>query len=47
MKKVYDDKTLNISQGDFEKPPGRLTVELDCSKYSKQSNSSPVNDFGF
>lgn len=46
MKKVYEDKSLNVSQGDFEKPPGRLPVELDCSRYSNPM-TSPVNDFGF
>ena len=31
MKKIYGDKTINISKGDFEKPEEPLNVELDCS----------------
>ena len=34
MQKVYKDKSLNISQGEFPLPEGGLTRELDCSKYS-------------
>jgi len=34
MQKVYADKTIKISQGDFEKPAQRITVEMDCSKYN-------------
>lgn len=40
MKKVYDDKTINLSQSDFEKPEGKLSIELDCSKY----NNAQQND---
>ena len=32
MRKVYDDPTLNISQGDFEKPLRPLSVDLDCNE---------------
>ncbi|WP_435261047.1 transglycosylase domain-containing protein [Tenacibaculum sp. nBUS_03] len=32
MKKCYEDKTLNISQEDFEKPSGELTINIDCEK---------------
>ncbi len=32
MKKCYEDKTLNISKEDFEKPPGELTINIDCEK---------------
>src|SRR6185436_14885571 len=48
MKKVYADKTLNISQGDFERPAGKLSIELDCSKYqnTNQLNNND-SDFGF
>ncbi|MFZ4862428.1 penicillin-binding protein 1A [Sphingobacterium sp. Mn56C] len=34
MKKVYSDKSLNYSKGDFPKPPGGLTRVIDCSQYS-------------
>jgi penicillin-binding protein 1A len=36
MKKVYEDKKLNLSQKDFERPEElNLKVELDCSKYNE------------
>lgn len=43
MKKVYADKTLNIPQGDFERPAGKLSIELDCSKYQNTNSSSTTN----
>lgn len=47
MKKVYADQTLKISRGEFEKPPGKLSVELDCSKYiNPGDNSNNDNDSG-
>ena len=33
MKKIYADKSLHISQGDFEKPAKKITVEMDCAKH--------------
>ena len=39
MKKIYADKKLHISQGDFEKPSGDLKVETDCDKYEQQKNN--------
>jgi penicillin-binding protein 1A len=33
MKKVYADKKLNYSKGDFEPPPGGVNITLDCSAY--------------
>ena len=33
MQKVYADKTLNVSQEDFEKPSHPLSVQLDCNQY--------------
>lgn len=36
MKRIYADKTIKISQGDFEKPKGKLSVELDCNVYNKE-----------
>lgn len=35
MQKIYADKTLKISQGDFEKPAKKIDIEMDCSKYNK------------
>jgi penicillin-binding protein 1A len=35
FQKVYADKTLKVSKGDFERPLNMGDIELDCSKYSK------------
>jgi penicillin-binding protein 1A len=39
MKKVYNNPSLNIPTGDFEKP-AHLSVELDCAKSESKSPSS-------
>jgi penicillin-binding protein 1A len=46
MRKVYNDKTLNIFQGDFERPAKPLSVETDCSKYEAEhkNESSSGNE---
>jgi penicillin-binding protein 1A len=36
MQKVYADKSLNYSMGDFDLPKGGLQVTLDCSQYYQQ-----------
>lgn len=36
MKKCYDDKTLNISTEDFEKPEEELSIVIDCDKADKE-----------
>ena len=36
MKKVYEDKTLGVSKGDFEKPNRIISVEMDCAKYDSK-----------
>lgn len=33
MQKVYADKTIKISQGEFEAPAKKINVDMDCSKY--------------
>jgi penicillin-binding protein 1A len=33
MQKVYADKTLKLSQRDFDKPAKKISIELDCRKY--------------
>jgi penicillin-binding protein 1A len=38
MQKVYADTTLDVSQGDFERPSGGISVETDCSKYNQTTN---------
>ncbi|MGB0402878.1 MAG: penicillin-binding protein 1A [Salibacteraceae bacterium] len=37
MNKVYADSTLEVSQGDFEKPEKPVRVELDCEKAASQT----------
>ena len=36
MQKVYADKTIKISQGDFIKPAQKIDIEMDCRKYDKE-----------
>nr|WP_320117633.1 transglycosylase domain-containing protein [uncultured Marinifilum sp.] len=43
MKKVYADKDLNVSQGDFEKPRG-VIINLDCESESNKSNNNELQD---
>ena len=40
MQQVYADKDINISTGQFERPEGELSVELDCNKYDKQNSNT-------
>jgi penicillin-binding protein 1A len=40
MKKVFSDKSLNYSTGDFPLPPGGLTKTLDGSEYTKYDGYS-------
>jgi penicillin-binding protein 1A len=49
MQKVYADKTLNVSQDEFEKPSQPLSVQLNCSHY-QESEKMKINfgsDYGF
>lgn len=46
MKKVFNDKNLHYSQGDFPLPPGGLTREADCGKYVPFNGSSGDADEG-
>lgn len=39
MKRIYEDKELNVSQGDFERPSAPLSVEIDCRKYEEQQKN--------
>ena len=36
MKKVYEDASLGIGKGDFEKPLKDLSIEFDCERYDRQ-----------
>jgi penicillin-binding protein 1A len=44
MKKVYADKSLHVSQKDFDKPKNKLTVEIDCSKYKDGNSGGNLNN---
>src|SRR5690606_7782207 len=35
MRSCYEDETLNVSTGEFERPP-ELTIEVDCSSYTSE-----------
>lgn len=37
MKDAYADSTIQISQGEFDRPEG-ITVELDCDEYARNKN---------
>lgn len=49
MKRIYNDKKLEVSQGDFEPPLAPLSVEINCQKYEenqkKQGNKYKPGDF--
>jgi penicillin-binding protein 1A len=51
MQKVYADKKINLYQGEFEKPAGKINVELDCESYNKameegkDAGGNPEEDF--
>lgn len=48
MQKVYNDKSIKISKGDFNKPSRPMTIETDCSKYIQpSSNDGGVNSNPF
>ena len=46
MKKVYNDKSLNISQGDFPKPyaPG-VDLNFDCNRYDNDEGVEYIDEF--
>lgn len=47
MQKVYADKSIKISQGDFERPAQKINIEIDCSKYNKDEGANdPYDDNG-
>jgi penicillin-binding protein 1A len=37
MRKIYDDKTIQLNRGDFEKPRTPLTIELNCKDYNEEN----------
>lgn len=44
MQKVYADKSIKISQGDFERPKQKINIEIDCSKYNKDEGANDAYD---
>lgn len=44
FQKVYADKKLKVSQGDFDKPQKKLDIEMDCSKYDREMDTSDDYD---
>ena len=44
MQKVYADKTLKYTKGDFPVPAGGVTTTLDCGLYSKQQSGETELD---
>ncbi len=44
MKKVYADKTLKYSKGDFPLPKGGVSTTLDCGAYTKQQSGETELD---
>ena len=47
LKSCYEDETLNVSKGNFEKPKN-LSIEVDCDKYQQDNpdgdNDTPTED---
>lgn len=43
MKRIYEDPSLGISKGDFEKPLGGFNIETDCEKLEKEENMYNVD----
>ncbi len=39
MKKVYEDTSLGVSMGEFDKPLKDVSIEFDCEKYERQKNN--------
>lgn len=48
MQKIYNDPSLNISKGDFERPQKDLSIEFDCDKFERtgpRGRYSATDDF--
>jgi len=46
FQRVYADKSIKISQGAFERPKRKMSMDLDCSNYD-DNESNPIYDPGF
>jgi penicillin-binding protein 1A len=48
MRKVYDDLSIELNRGDFEKPRTPMTIELDCKDYQEEIREEErFNDVNF
>ena len=43
MQKVYADKTIKISKGEFEKPAKSIEIEMDCKKYNEELEKGAID----
>jgi penicillin-binding protein 1A len=39
MQKVYADKSIKLSQRDFDKPSKKISIELDCRQFEKDNGA--------
>jgi penicillin-binding protein 1A len=44
MRKVYNDPSLKISQGDFQKPLKNLSFEFDCESSNNENNQQEMEN---
>ena len=44
MQKVYNDKSLGYTKGDFEKPIHGMNVEFDCEKFDAKKSNRGIDD---
>ena len=49
MKKIYADSTLNISQGDFDRPASIKDEDINCNDEDNttENKNKPPDEFGF
>jgi penicillin-binding protein 1A len=43
MRKIYDDPSINLFQGDFAKPDKPISIELNCDKYKNEHKENTTN----
>lgn len=45
MLSVYNDSTININKGKFDKPSKKISIEIDCSVYNNDLKDDSLNVF--
>ena len=45
MLSVYNDSTININKGKFDKPSKKISIEIDCSVYNNDLKDDSLNIF--